>query len=97
VRAVVDRLHDALVIPQRAVQDTQGTTQVAVVGPDNVVQFRTITTGPRSGPDWVVLTGLKPGERVVAEGLQKVRGGMTVNPQPFVEATPAATPAAPAA
>jgi membrane fusion protein (multidrug efflux system) len=92
VRAIIDRLQGALVIPQRAVQDIQGTPQVAVVGPDNVVQFRNIVTGPQSGTDWVVLEGLKPGERVIAEGLQKVRGGMKVAPKPYVAPPLPATP-----
>ena len=57
---------------------------MAVVTPDNKVEIRNVTTGPRSGPDWVILDGVKPGERVIVEGLQKVRGGMTVAPKPYV-------------
>lgn len=91
VRAVVDRLPNATVVPQRAVQDVQGTAQVAVVGADNKVDIRNVTTGPRDGFDWVILDGVKPGERIIVEGLQKVRSGMVVAPKPYVEPTPAAT------
>ncbi|MGH7788741.1 MAG: efflux RND transporter periplasmic adaptor subunit [Candidatus Binatia bacterium] len=90
VQAIIEVLPNAMVIPQAAVQDMQGSAQVAVVLPDNTVEMRTITTGPRTGLDWVVLDGLKPGERVVAQGLQKVRGGAKVNPKPYVP--PAAKP-----
>jgi membrane fusion protein (multidrug efflux system) len=92
VRAVIDSLPNALVVPQAALQDFQGAMQVAVVTPDNKVEIRNVTTGPRSGPDWVITDGIKPGERVIVEGLQKVRGGMTVNPKPFVAPPVPATP-----
>jgi membrane fusion protein (multidrug efflux system) len=92
VRAVIDELPKALVVPQAAVQDFQGTTQVAVVSPENKVEIRNVTTGPRDGADWVLLDGVKAGDRVVTEGLQKVRGGMIVNPKPYLAPTPARTP-----
>jgi membrane fusion protein (multidrug efflux system) len=92
VRAIVDNLHNALVVPQAALQNFQGTMQVAVVTPENKVEIRNVATGPRSGPEWVITDGVKPGERVIVEGLQKVRGGMTVNPKPYVAPTPAPTP-----
>jgi membrane fusion protein (multidrug efflux system) len=92
VRAVVDRLPGALVVPQTAVQNFQGTSQVAVVTADNKVEIRNVTTGPKDGLDWVILDGVKPGERVIAEGLQKVRGGMTVAPKPYVPPAQAPTP-----
>lgn len=91
VRAVIDNLPDALVVPQAAVQEYQGTMQVAVVTPENKVEIRNVTTGPRSGFDWAILDGVKSGERVIVEGLQKVRGGMTVQPKPFVLPTPVPT------
>jgi membrane fusion protein (multidrug efflux system) len=91
VRAIVDRMPNATVVPQRAMQDVQGTSQVAVVGTDNKVEIRNVSTGPRDGFDWVILNGVKPGERVIVEGLQKVRSGMVVAPKPYVEPTPAAT------
>lgn len=91
VRAVTDMNKGALLVPQRAVSEQQGQSQVAVVGPDNKVELRNVEVGDRSGALWVIDEGLKPGERVVAEGLQKLQSGMTVNPKPFVEPTPAPT------
>jgi RND family efflux transporter MFP subunit len=88
VRAVVRTQNDALLVPQRAVSDLQGTYQVAVVDDQNKVSIRPVEVGDRVGTDWVISKGLKLGERVVAEGVQKVRAGMQVNPKPFgAEAT----------
>ncbi len=70
----------ALLVPQKSVVELQGSYQVAVVGSDNKVILRTVKVGERSGPLWIVDDGLKPGERVVVEGVQKVRDSMTVNP-----------------
>ena len=92
VRAVIDDLPNALVVPQSAVQNFQGSNQVAVVTPDNKVQIVNVTTGPRYGADWVILDGVKTGDRVIVEGLQKVRGGMTVGPKPYVAPVLPATP-----
>ncbi len=75
--------HDALMVPQRAVQDLQGSQSVFTVGADNKVVSRTIVTSDRVGEMWIVQQGLKPGDRVVVEGLQKVRPGMVVNPLPY--------------
>ena len=83
VRAVVRLQQNALVVPQRAVTELQGGYQVAVVGPDNKVSIKTVTIGDRVGSDWVISEGLKPGERVIAEGVQKARPGALVNPKPF--------------
>jgi len=83
VRAVIRLQQGALLVPQRSVSELQGGYQVAVVGGDNKVDIRTITVGDRSGTQWVISDGLKPGERVVAEGVQKVRTGALVNPKPF--------------
>jgi membrane fusion protein, multidrug efflux system len=95
VRATTETHKDALLVPARAVQDLQGTRQVAVVGADNKVSMRSVQTGPSMGNLIVVNAGLKPGERIVVEGVQKVRDGVTVNPKP---AEPAASAtAAPAA
>jgi membrane fusion protein (multidrug efflux system) len=80
VRAVTDRIPGAIVIPQRAVRDLQGLSQVAVVGPEDKVSFKTVKLGPASGSDYVVESGLAPGDRVVTEGLQKVRDGAVVKP-----------------
>lgn len=93
VRAVIETRPNALVIPQRAVQDLQGQALVALVGADDVVEMRPVTLGPTSGSDQVVLDGLALGDRVVAEGLQKVRGGVRVAPRPWAPATPSPRPA----
>ena len=69
---------NALLVPQKAVTELQGTYQVAVVGPDNKVNIRSVTVGERTGTNWIIEEGLKPGEQVVAEGVQKVRDGITV-------------------
>jgi RND family efflux transporter MFP subunit len=83
VRAVIRTQKDALVVPQRAVSEIQGAYQVAVVGDDNKISIRTVVAGDRTGSDWVIADGLKPGDRIVAEGVQKVRPGAQVNPKPF--------------
>jgi membrane fusion protein (multidrug efflux system) len=82
VRANTETRRGALLVPQRAVQELQGAYQVAVVGADNKVAMRTVKAGARVGDLWVINEGLKPGERIVVEGLQKVRDGATVNPKP---------------
>src|SRR6201994_1723122 len=70
----------ALLIPQRAVQELQGKNFVWVVDDANKVSQRGVTVGQRVGSDWVIEEGLKPGERIVVEGLQKVREGAPVQP-----------------
>jgi membrane fusion protein (multidrug efflux system) len=88
VRAVIRVQQDALLVPQRAVSELQGSYQVAVVDGEKKVSIRTVKVGDRVGNQWIIADGVKPGERVVAEGVQKVRPGMQVNPKPFaVEAT----------
>jgi len=71
----------ALLVPQRAVIELQGNYQVAVVDGENKVNIRPVTVGERVGSQWIISTGLKPHERVVTEGVQKVRQGMQVNPK----------------
>ena len=78
VRASAKTQSGALLVPQRAVIELQGSRQVAVVGNDNKVSIRPITVGERVGKLWIVTEGLKPGERVVVEGLMKVRDGAPV-------------------
>jgi membrane fusion protein (multidrug efflux system) len=78
IRASAKTQSGALLIPQRAVIELQGSRQVAVVGDDNKVSIRPITVGERVGKLWIVTEGLKPGERVVVEGLMKVRDGAPV-------------------
>src|SRR5437773_2929347 len=80
VRAVVEVKKAALLIPQRAVQDVQGIHQVAVVRADDTVDIRKIKVDVRVGSLWMVTEGLKPGERVVVEGGDRVRAGQKVRP-----------------
>jgi membrane fusion protein (multidrug efflux system) len=90
----------AIVVPQRAVAELQGTYQVGVIGPDNKAEIRVVQVGPLVGSDWVIASGLKPGEKVVVEGFQKLRAGAPVAPKPWTPPAPAggvAQPAAPAA
>ena len=91
VRATMSTIKGALLVPQRAITEMQGKYLVAVVGADNKVDIRPVRVGDRIGTEWVVSEGLKPDEKVIAEGTQKVRPGMTVETKPFV---PAAAPAA---
>jgi RND family efflux transporter MFP subunit len=88
VRAVIRTQEGALLVPQRAVSELQGGYQVAVVDGENKVNVRTVTVGDRVGNEWIIAEGLKPGERVVAEGVQKVRTGIQVNPKPFAMEPP---------
>ena len=83
VSSVVNVQKGALLIPQRAVSDVQGTNLVAVVSADNKVSIVPVTTGTKFGLLWVIDQGLKPGDRVVAEGIQKVKDGTQVNPKPY--------------
>jgi RND family efflux transporter MFP subunit len=87
VRAVIRVQPNALLVPQRAVSELQGGYQVAVVDSDNKVSIRTVQAGDRVGNQWVIAEGLKQGERIVAEGIQKVRPGMQVTPKPFTAET----------
>src|SRR6266849_1360097 len=89
VRTAVRVQKDALLVPQRAVSELQGGYQVAVVDGENKVSIRTVKVGDRVGMEWIVAEGLKQGERVIVEGVQKVRPGMQVNPKPFIEETKA--------
>jgi len=83
VRAVTSQREGALLVPQRAVTELQGRYQVAVVDSENKINFRTVKVGERVGPLWIIEEGVHPGERVVVEGLQKVRPGMPVYPRPL--------------
>ena len=83
VRAVTQTKERAILVPQRAVTEMQGSYQVAVVTPENKVEIRPVKVGRRSGSLWIIDHGVEPGERVVVEGLQKVKAGMTVDPKPF--------------
>ena len=89
IRATMKTVKGALLVPQRAVTEMQGKFLLAVVGADNKVDIRTVVVGDRIGSDWLIAQGLKPGEKVIAEGTQKVRPGMTVDAKPFVPTAPA--------
>ncbi len=82
IRAVTGVRKGALLVPQRAVSELQGTYQVIVVGPDDKAEIRPVQTAERVGRLWVIAKGLDPGDRVVVEGLQKARPGSLVNPVP---------------
>ena len=86
VRVATEVLQAALVVPQRAVTELQGTHQVAVLGSGDVIEMRVVELGPQDGSDVVIQKGLEPGERIVVEGIQKVRNGVQVTPQPAVAA-----------
>jgi membrane fusion protein, multidrug efflux system len=100
VRTVVDTKMGALLIPQRAVRDLQGQHEVAVVSAGDTVDVRKVKLADRVGSLWIVSEGLKPGERVIVEGIDKVRSGEKVKPLPAdpepqqgQAAKPAAAPA----
>jgi RND family efflux transporter MFP subunit len=87
IKAETEVRHDALLIPQRAVNELQGAFQVAVVAPDNTVQIRTVALGPQIGSDWIITSGIKPNERVATEGVSSLKDGMRVSPQQPAAAT----------
>jgi membrane fusion protein (multidrug efflux system) len=82
VRAILRTQPGALLVPQKAVIDLQGTRQLAVVDASNKVSIHAVTLGDTFGADWIVQDGVKAGDRVVVEGIQKVRQGAEVNPKP---------------
>ncbi len=90
VRAATKIKRGALLVPQRSVSEMQGRKLVAVVKTDNTVEIRPVKPAETIGTLWVIDEGLKPGERVVVEGVQKARPGAKVDPKPFAEATAAA-------
>jgi RND family efflux transporter MFP subunit len=85
VRAAVGISTGALLIPQRAVTEQQGTYEVAVLDGKNAVSIRQVKVGEQIGTMWVIADGLKPGERVIAEGAQNARPGTQVNAKAFIE------------
>jgi membrane fusion protein, multidrug efflux system len=102
-RFVTDLKEDALLVPQLAVQEIQGLYSVMVVKPDATVEQRMVKAGERVGNLWVIDSGLKPGEKVIVEGLQKVKPGVQVSaktvkleeaPSPPASAPPASAPPA---
>jgi membrane fusion protein (multidrug efflux system) len=93
IRAVIKTIPDALLVPQQAVTQLQTKYQIAVVNDDNTVDIRIVNPGERIDSLWVINEGLRPGDRVIVEGLQKVRQGMKVDPKPFA-VSPESAPAA---
>jgi len=91
VRFVPDSVQNALVVPQEAVTELQGNFQVAVVDQNNKVNMRPVKTGERIGTMWQITDGLKPGDKVVVEGVQKAREGSTVTVKEWTP--PAQSPA----
>jgi membrane fusion protein (multidrug efflux system) len=83
VQAPTGNIKGALLGPQAAVNQQQGTYQVMVIGADNRAQLRSVEVGPRVGTLWVIRSGVKPGERVVAIGAEKAKEGELVNPTPY--------------
>jgi membrane fusion protein (multidrug efflux system) len=80
VRALLNVQNNALVVPQKAVMDLQGRTLIAVVGDHNQVNVRPIQVGERFGEEWVVSGNIEAGDRVIVEGVQKVKDGSPVRP-----------------
>ncbi len=81
VRAQVDQIKDGILVPQRCVVELQGTFSVLVIDENNKVQNRLVEAGPKAKEFWLIKEGLKPGEKVIYEGLQKVKEGMVVAPE----------------
>jgi membrane fusion protein, multidrug efflux system len=94
VRAATTVRKDAVLVTQGAVQELQGIFNVAVVKPDDTVEARPVKTAERTGDLIVIESGLKPGERVIVEGLQKARPGMKVKPELVPLEVPAVSPPA---
>jgi membrane fusion protein (multidrug efflux system) len=82
IKAETEIRHDALLVPQRAVNELQGSYRVAVVSPENTVHIQPVTLGPQLGSDWLITSGVRPNESVVTDGLAKLKDGMPVSPQP---------------
>jgi RND family efflux transporter MFP subunit len=92
IRVLSEIKPGALLVPQRAVTELQGTNQVAVVAPDNKVHIQPVKMGRRIDHDWIVEEGLKPGDKVIVEGVQKAREAGVVNPKPWTAPSPTPSP-----
>lgn len=88
IRTMVAVDHNALLVPQRAVTELQGSYQVDIIGADNKIKIQPIVVGPKQGSYWVVKSGVQPGDRLVTEGNDKMRDGIQVNPKPDPSITP---------
>lgn len=92
VRVQAETVPDGILVPQRCVSELQGMHRVFVVGSDNTVTERKVVVGPTIDSQWLIQEGLKPGEKIVYEGLQKIADGALVNPKPApLESTPTVT------
>ena len=91
ITAETSVLHNAVLVPQRAVSELQGMNQVIVVGDDNVAHIRTVKLGSQIGSNIVIASGLSGGDQVVTEGNDKVKEGMKLAPQPDTTPATAAT------
>ena len=87
VRAKIETRHGAILLPQRAVMELQGSYQVATVDAQNQAHIRSVQVGEQVGNDWLIEKGLAPNDRVVAEGTQRVKEGTVVDPQPYKAGT----------
>jgi membrane fusion protein (multidrug efflux system) len=85
IRLKFDTRHNAILVPQRAVSELQGNYQVAVVDAENKIHIQAVQVGERSGTQWIIENGLHPGDRIVVEGVQKVKEGTSVVTTNFVE------------
>ena len=96
IRVLSEVKPNALLVPQRAVVELQGTTQVVVIGADNKAHIQPVKMGRRIDHEWIVEDGLKAGDRIVVEGVQKAREGVPVNPKPWSapSPTPGSSPSA---
>jgi RND family efflux transporter MFP subunit len=83
VRIKIGTEKDALLIPQQAVNEVQGEYQVVVLSAENKAEFRSVEVGERSGNDWIITKGIKPNERIVVEGFQRLRNGTPVAARPY--------------
>jgi membrane fusion protein (multidrug efflux system) len=86
-RIVAQVLKDAVVVPQRAVNEVQGSYQLGIIGTNGKAETRPVQVGPRIGTDWVITSGLQAGEKVVVEGLQKLKAGAEVTERPWIAMT----------
>lgn len=90
IRLLTRKASSVIVVPQRSIQELQNMQSVFTVGPDNKAQARNVVTGDRVGDDQIINSGLKPGDKVIVEGVQKVRPGAPVQPSPYKPAEPKA-------
>lgn len=92
IRVLSEVKPKALLVPQRAVTELQGTNQVDIVGPDNKVHIQAVKMGRRIDHEWIVEEGVKVGDRIIVEGVQKAREGGLVNPKPWTAPSPSPSP-----